>query len=157
MGIPLIVSIVIAVVCVIVMIAGYLDEGTDSFHFALGIIVLSIDVVFGFGLISCLVPAQNSPIKYYEAEEVFNGEKYLVAALDNKVWFTGEKRFIDRAKEGIVRIGSFNELNSYGGKLGERSSIYVFTKEEWDKMSLITLEKPDGGQNETQDNGTKGN
>lgn len=119
---------------------------------------MGIDLFFGFFILCGLYPIKTLPTKYLDPESIFVDSNYLVCVLNNKAYLTGESRFLEKYKNGVVKIGIVNHMNSYGSIIISDFSLRVLTKEEWDKISLLISERPDGvDENEIKNNVTKGN
>ena len=99
-----------------------------------GVVILLIDILFGFVIGCGLIPIQKLPTRYVDPESQNVDVKYVMAAYDNKYFGTGQARFIEKAKDGILKIKIIDSCNSYGYILETQSSLEIFSKEEWEKI-----------------------
>ena len=99
------------------------------------VIVFVVDLLIGFGIGCSLIPTGETITTYYEPDSLFYDNNYCIAVLDGLVYHTGEARYVTKAKEGIVKIGKTEKLNSYELTCETYMTMYIFTKKEWEKLS----------------------
>lgn len=148
MSMPLIISIIIAIVAIVFIILGITlnDDGLSEPLLAVGLVVFVANTLLGFGVACCETEVTVLPATYMTPESIFQDDNYLIVVFEGQTFMLNEARHLNNAKDGIVKIQNQKSLNAYGILTEDRNTVMIFTKEEWEKISTTILEKNDETQ-----------